>query len=68
MVTYGEVIRDIMRMRPNHKEISCSDCMVSKQNFRAFEKLTHHMSHGIGPMSQVSGHGRPTSCWRTRRY
>ncbi|WZZ24942.1 hypothetical protein YC2023_008343 [Brassica napus] len=40
-VTYREVIRDTVRVRPKHGERSGGDCRVSKQDFRALEKLTN---------------------------
>lgn len=45
------MIRDTVRVWLKHGERSCGDCRVSKQNFQAFEKLTHQ------PLEHDKAHG-----------
>ena len=40
-------------------KMSCSDCKVSEQVFRAFPNLTHHPSHGMRSTDREIGHVRP---------
>ena len=60
-VTYREVIRDSVWVRPKHGKRSGGDCRVSKQWFRAFGKLTDRPSDGMGPTGRESGRGWPIS-------
>ena len=61
-LTYQEVIRDIMWVKPKYKTLSYGDCRVGKQNFRASKKLMNLPSHGMGPTCQVNRCGRPIIC------
>lgn len=56
-----EVISDIVLVRSKYEEISCGDCKVSKQRFRALEKLMHCTLDGMESTSRVNGHGRSIS-------
>ena len=46
-------------MRLKHGERSDGDCMISKQDFRALEKLKHRPSDGMEPMGRMKGCGCP---------
>ena len=67
-MTYREVIRDTVRVRPKHVKSSGGDCGVSKHDFRAMEKFTHRPLNGMGPTGQESGRGLPISRGRSGRY
>lgn len=54
-VTYWEVFRDIAWVRPKHGKYLCGDYSVSKQDYRASEKLTHRPSHGWSPPAERAG-------------
>ena len=56
-VTYREVIRDSVRVRPKHGERSGGDCRVSKQWFRSSEKLTDR------PLERDGAHGPRERTW-----
>ena len=60
-MTYRKVIHDIVQVKPKYEESSCGDCMVSKEDFQALEKLAHSSSYGMEPMDQVNGRGRSIS-------
>ena len=50
---YWEVIYDIVWVKPKHGKKLCGDFKISKQDFRAFKKLTQRMLHGMGPTDWV---------------
>ena len=64
-VTYREVIRDTVRVRPKHGERSCGDCRVSRQDSRALKKLMDRPSDGMGPTCRESRRGWPISRGRS---
>ena len=67
-MTYREVNRDTVQVRPKHGKKSCGDYKVSKQDFWILEKLTHRSSDGMEPKILVSGRGWPISRGRSGRY
>ena len=67
-VTYRKVIRDTVRVRPKHGKMSCGDCRVNEQDFRALEKLTHRPLKRDGAHRQESGCGWFIGRGRSERY
>lgn len=68
LMTNRKVIRDIVRVRPKHGKISCSDFMVSKHNLRASQKLTYQSSCIMGRTGRESGCRNPISRGWSGRY
>lgn len=66
-VTFQEVIPDIVRVRPKHKNMSCDDWRISKQWFQTLAKLTHYPSDGI-ESTGVNGRGKPICLEQPERY
>ena len=64
-MTYREVIRDSVRVKPKHIEMSYGDCRVNKQDFVALEKLRTDRWNGMEPTDQESGRGSPNSHGRS---
>ena len=58
-VTYREVIRDSVLVRPKHGKRSIGDCRVNKQWFRAFRKINWPRWNGMGPWAERAGMGGP---------